>query len=515
MNTPDRSVLARLAEHAARTPDRPCLIHGRRLVSYGEFRDASLRVARALVEEGIEPGARVALILENSPDFALAYQGTLSAGAVAVPLNPNGPPAAIESVFRDCRPRAAFVGAAIAPAVLAIASRLPGFKCFHMAAASAPAEGMVNVEGLTEGPARTPSPDRDIGPAPDPDALALIVYTSGTTGTPKGVRLSHANLREIAMAGQQLFDVGPADRLGAVVPLFHLYGLREIDLTLWAGAALVIPRDTHFLAAVLNQLHDARVTGLASVPSALTLLVDRYHAELRVCGEHLRYLAIGTAPAPARLRAALRDLLPTTRLVVTYGLTEASRVCWADISDPGSPSDARNVGRPYSGVTLRLVDESGGVGRVALHSGMVMAGYWNQPEATRRVVTNDAYLLTPDCGRFEPDGTLHLLGRIDDVINCGGQKVSPDEVEEVLADYPGVAAVTVLGAADPAGVLGQVVHAMVIAESGTVLDASALRAHAASRLAPYKVPARIEFVDAIPKSLLGKPQRARLREVPT
>ena len=501
------SVLGRLAQNAAETPDRVCLVHGSRTVTWAELGDRVDRIASALRDERVERGARVILILENSPQFVSSYLGTLSAGAVAVPINPKAPAAVIGAVFDDCRPAAAFVEAGASPEVLGIASR-PGVRVVYRVDRSDPAVEPVPI--WIDGEARESS-----APAPDPahDGLALIVYTSGTTGVPKGVMLSHRNLRAIAAAGQHLFQSGPADLLGAVVPMFHLYGLREIDSAVCAGATLVIPRDAHFLAAVLGELHDHRVTGLASVPSALTILAERYPRELRACLEHLRYLAIGTAPTPPRLAAALRDLLPRTRLITTYGLTEASRVCWVDVTDPSSPADARIVGRAYAGVTLRLLDEVDGIGRVAVHSDMVMMGYWKRPEATRRLFTDDAYLLTPDCGRIDRDGTLRLLGRSDDVINCGGQKVSPDEVEEVLADHPGVSAVAVLGAPDPAGVLGQIVHAVIVGRPGWSPDAASLRAHAAARLEPYKVPARLEFVGSIPQSVLGKAQRARVRDL--
>jgi len=262
---------------------------------------------------------------------------------------------------------------------------------------------------------------------------------------------------------------------------------------------------------MLIELRDANVVGLSSVPSSLAILIERYHRELSECLAGVRYVAIGTAPMPSHNLAALREALPRTRLITTYGLTEASRVCWHDVSDPMTPADPRVVGRPYGGVKLHLVDEVAGIGRVAVGSGMVMLGYWANEAATRDIITADGMVLTPDCGRFAPDGTLHLLGRLDDVINCGGEKVSPVEIEEVIARHPMIAAVTVLGIPDPDGVLGEVAQAVVVRKEGVSLSAAEVLRHAASMLEPYKVPRSVEFVPEIPLSVLGKPRRALLK----
>jgi acyl-CoA synthetase (AMP-forming)/AMP-acid ligase II len=346
---------------------------------------------------------------------------------------------------------------------------------------------------------------------PAGDRLAAIVYTSGTTGPPKGVMLSHGNLAAIAAAGRRLLALSDRDRVGVVTPLFHLYGLREIDAALGVGATVVLPETLAYPARVLEQLRAGRVTGLSAVPSGLSLFLERYGAQLAGCAFHLRYLTIGTAPASPGLRAGLRAALPQTRLLFTYGLTENSRVCYREIRYPESDSMPDAVGRPYSGVEVRLEDPVDGLGRVVVRSAMVMQGYWNRPQATQAVFCPDGFVRTPDCGRFDADGTLHLLGRIDDIINCGGEKVSPDEVEGVLGRHPGVAAVAVVGAADPAGVLGQVVRAVVVRRPATAVSAQELIGFVAGALEPYKVPRSIEFVERLPQTILGKPQRVLLR----
>ena len=504
------TVISTFHQLARQFPDRPAVLWGTTPISYASLVETSTRLSRALLEDGVHAGDRVALILDNSPDFVISYLAILGAGAVAVPLNPRAPVAAHARVFEDCRPVAAFFQSSDPEAALSIGSSAPDFKIAY----SANWPGTTRTATVTTW--RTGERIASVGAAGDLDlpaaeSLALIVYTSGTTGNPKGVMLSHANMRHISDAGRELCQLGPADRIGAVVPLFHLYGLRDIDLALSTGAAIVIPRHMNFPARMLSELRDANVTGISSVPSSLAILIERYHRELSECLSDLRYLAIGTAPMPSRGLAALRDALPRTRLITTYGLTEASRVCWHDVTDPMTPADPRIVGRPYSAVRLSLVDEVAGIGRVAVGSGMVMLGYWANEAATRAIITADAMVLTPDCGRFAPDGTLHLLGRIDDVINCGGEKVSPVEIEEVIARHPMVAAVTVLRIPDPDGVLGEVAQAIVVRKEGVSLSSQEVLQHAATMLEPYKVPRSVEFVREIPLSVLGKPRRAAMK----
>jgi len=455
----------------------------------------------------------VVLLIENSVDFVLAYLATLTAGAIAVPINPKAPAGAIIEILRDCRPGTAFVEPAHTPHLSAWAQAVPELKSVVLTRSHG-AEDHIEprVLAIMDRRSGVETPVQ-IEPQGE-DNLALIIYTSGTTGPPKGVMLSHRNMSAVTAAGRHLLGLHQNDRIGVVVPLSHLYGLREIDAALSVGATLVLPRDLSFPADVLRQLHDARVSRISSVPSALAIILERHRAELAACAEHLCSLTMGTAPTPAGMLDTLRSVLPETRLITTYGLTEASRVCWLDVTLPGSRKEIGAVGRPYAGLEVSLVEESDGIGRVVVRGDLVMVGYWGRPDITEETLTKDRTLLTPDCGRIDQDGVLHLAGRIDDVINCGGKKVSPLEVEEVLARHPKVTAAMVVGASDPAGILGQVVHALVVRRQGESLSAEELIAHAAGALEPHKVPRHVEFVERIPQGFLGKLQRPPASELP-
>jgi acyl-CoA synthetase (AMP-forming)/AMP-acid ligase II len=477
------AVLEWLRERAARDPAGEALVDGAQRLGFAQLLDAASAVAARLRTAGVAPGDRVGLACENSAAFVAAYLGVLGAGGVFVPLNPSAPAADIEAAMEDTAMRCLVVNE---PGGLTVAP-LPA----HHGRSTAP-------------PAETV-----------PDDLQAIVYTSGTTGRPKGVMLTAAALREVAEAGVGMLGLRASDRVGIVTPLFHLYALREVDAALRAGACLVVARNLTFPAAVLGQMHEERVTYLSGVPAGFALFVERYGEILARCRGHLRAVTLGTAPCPPALAAALRSLLPETRVILTYGLTEASRVAFRDAEDP----DPRpgSIGRPYPGVELRALDDRGRAlppnarGRIALRTPMAAAGYWNRPQASRDLRLEDGFILSPDHGRIDEDGYLYLQGRVDEVINSGGEKVSPDEVEAALRGHPDVADCAVVSADDPDGVLGQIVVAVVVPAAGGRLDAADLARFCAGRLEAHKVPRAFRVVASLPRTALGKVDRGRLR----
>uniref|UniRef100_A0A7C2JWV0 Long-chain fatty acid--CoA ligase n=1 Tax=Schlesneria paludicola TaxID=360056 RepID=A0A7C2JWV0_9PLAN len=504
-----QGLMAALQTFARSAPERMALSSKDGAVSYAELLQRSRALAGVLRAEGIAPGDRVVLVLDNSVEFVVGYLATQVLGAIAVPWNPMSPCAALEGVFRDCTPAAALIEPRHADWLPALAQASAAFRSVGVTRGT-DTHRAAGVSTWTWADRMAVSPMAEPCDHGRTDDVAAIIYTSGTTGTPKGVMLSQRNLEAIAAAGTQMLGLASEDRVGIVAPLFHLYALREVDAALRLGAAVLLPPGGVFLTSQLGFLKSAQATGLSAVPSVLAIMAEKYPAGLAALAGDLRYLTIGTAPATRALVARLRDLLPQTRIVLTYGLTECSRVCYREIVGPEDDSLGVHIGRPYPGVELELLNPSDGVGRIAVRSPMVMRGYWNRPEATAAVLQSDGTLLTPDCGWLSEQGELHLLGRLDDVINCGGHKVSPDEVEAALVSHPGVAQVAVTPLADPEGLLGQVVRAVVVPRDPALTSADLLQ-HAARRLEAYKVPRVIEFVEEIPSSVLGKPQRSALR----
>jgi acyl-CoA synthetase (AMP-forming)/AMP-acid ligase II len=462
-------------------------VDGAQRLTFARLEAEASAVAARLRAAGVVPADRVGLACENSAAFVAAYLGILGCGAVCVPLNPAAPAADLEAAASDTAMRC-----------LVADDR----------ARSGPPSASLTLSSFA-GNAGAEIPDTV------PGGLQAIVYTSGTTGRPKGVMLTAAALRAVAEAGVGLLGLRASDRVGIVTPLFHLYALREVDAALRAGACLVLARNLTFPASVLRELHEERVSYLSGVPAGFALFVERYGGMLARCRGHLRAVALGTAPCPPALAAALRTLLPETRVLLTYGLTEASRVAFREAEDP----DPRpgSIGRPYPGVELRALDEDGRAlppnarGRIAVRTAMAAAGYWNRPQATRELCLPDGWILSPDHGRLDEDGWLFLEGRVDEVINSGGEKVSPAEVEAALRGHPQVADCAVLSADDPEGVLGQIVVAVVVPAGGGLLDGAELTRFCAGRLEAHKVPRAIRIVESLPRTALGKVDRGRLR----
>jgi long-chain acyl-CoA synthetase len=506
------SVVLRLQRESRHAPDQEALVQGHQRWSYAELQEVTDRLAQALREDGCRPGDRIALVLGNSAAFVLAYLATLKAGGVVVTVNPGSPLEALTIILHDCSPSAAFVEPRHHALLASLRTKVPVLHRVYIAGTDQMPRDVEDLRVISlEACLRRTTAGASFE-FPSAPSLAAIVYTSGTTGLPKGVMLSHGNLAAIATAGREFISLQSADRIGVINPLFHLYGLREIDAVLGVGATVVLPSDPTFPARVLDQLHGERITGLSVVPSSLALFLDRFRSQLAACADHLRVLTIGAAYASSDLLMSLRAILPNTRLCVTYGLTENSRVCWREVIDPQADREDGAVGRPYPGVEVWLIDPTDGLGRVALRSPMVMQGYWNRPEVTREVLSPDGVLLTPDLGRLGDNGMLYLLGRIDEVINRGGEKVSPEEVEGVLCQHPAVGGATVFAAPDPAGVLGEVVRAVVVCRPGAMVTPQELVQHAAARLEAYKVPHAIEFAERLPRALLGKVRRRVFRE---
>lgn len=501
------SLPARVAAVAHAMPERIALSDGERALTYATFWRQALAFAGALRTRGLRPGERVALLLPNRIEAAVAVYGCWLAGGVAVPLNVQARARDVQPWLRHCGARHVVHEAGHADAELALAA------LDDPPVAWALSPGKPIVSEVHAGAA-----DAD-APATDPASDALILYTSGTTGAPKGVTLTHANLLANAQAVLGYLELTPADSVLGLLPFYYAYGASVLHTHLLSGARVVLSAGLTFPHLLLEACARERVTGLSGVPSTFALLLDR--ARL---ADHdlsaLRYLTQAGGAMPQALAQRLRAALPGPRLFVMYGQTEAtSRLTWLPpdrLDDkPGS------VGIAIDGVALRIVRDGGQpaapgeAGEVQARGPGVMRGYWDAPEATAAVL-QDGWLRTGDIGHLDADGFLFLSGRRSDMIKTGAHRVHPGDIEEVIAEVAGVAENAVVGVADDT--LGQVVKAFVVAraappEAGApapqALDL-AIKAHCRARLAPYKIPRHIEFVDALPRTASGKVRRAAL-----
>jgi long-chain acyl-CoA synthetase len=490
---------------AAERGDAVAVHCGERALTYRELDERTNRLAQALRVAGVGPGARVAHLDRTGPEVVEALFAVSKIGAVLVPLNWRLAVPELTAIVADSGAPLVIAGASFAATAARIADAL------------APRVGVVEAgedyERWIAG--FDPVDPGDRGAAGD---TVLQMYTSGTTGVPKGVLTTHRNLAAAAETSP-LWGFDASSVSLTPLPMFHIGGIGWAFVGLWNGATTILVSEFDPVA-VLDLLERRRVTNAVLVPTMLQLLTAVPDAPERDYGA-LRSIAYGASPITTPL---LKRSLRTFRcdLFGIYGLTEttgaAVQLDAAD-HDPDGPREhlLRSAGRPYPWVGLRIVDPSTGrdcrpraVGEVWLQAPNVMAGYFNRPHETVAALTADGWLRTGDGGYVDEQGYLFLTDRIKDMIVSGGENVYPVEVEEALAQHPAVEQVAVIGVPDERW--GETVKALIVRRAGAVAGARELVAFAGERIAAYKVPRIVEFVDDLPRTPSGKVLKRELRE---
>jgi malonyl-CoA/methylmalonyl-CoA synthetase len=475
---------------AGADPDR-AVLHDGGWVTRGQLAAASAGVAGRLAAAGLRPGDRVLLSGPNSLSLVVAHVACLRSGFVVVPANGAYRRPEVEHLLGDAAPRAALVDD---PAWRSwIRSSDPECLVAATDLAATPADEAVPPPG--------PPPALDVAAPGDP---AVIGYTSGTTGRPKGAVLSHENLLAGAEAVRLAWRWTDADRLVLCLPLFHMHGLGVgLHGTLLAGGSAVL-QDGFRPDAVLDAVvaHDA--TLFFGVPTMYHRLVDAARVgELR----RLRLCVAGSAPLAADLHARLAEAAGV-RVLERYGMTETVML----VSNPyAGERRAGSVGFPLPGVELRLAgaDAPGETGEVEVRGPSVFAGYHGRAEETAAAFTADGWFRTGDLGVLDPDGYVRLVGRSKELIISGGFNVYPREVEDVLGRHPAVAEVAVVGS--PSAEWGEEVTACVVVRPGAAPpDVEELRSFARGDLSAFKLPRRVAVVESLPRNALGKVLRHEL-----
>ena len=496
-------LVARLEATAAAFPHRIALQQAQRRLDYAGLHAASLQLARQLRALGVSPGDRVALILHNGIEAAVAWYGAWRAGAVVVPLNAQARERDFVPWLRHCGARLLVHGAGHDEAARAAIDA--GVATLVPASDGDPA--------LAFGSVAADAAELAL-PMPDSHALAAILYTSGTTGAPKGVALSHRNLAANADSILDYLQLAADDSTVSALPFYYAYGASVLHTHLAVGARVVLEDNVVFPHLITEALAREHATGFSGVPSTFALLLDRGQLDQHDLSS-LRYLTqAGGAMAPS-LATRVRAAFPQARLFVMYGQTEASaRLTWL----PPERLDDKlgSAGIAIAGVEIQVRREDGTgaaidePGEVWARGDNVMTGYWNAPDATAATLV-DGWLRTGDLGHLDADGFLWLAGRRSDMIKTGAHRVHPQDVEEVIAELPGVREVGVTGLDDP--LLGHVVAAFVVRDGDTPTEMT-LKAHCRQRLAGYKIPKQVAFVAELPKTASGKIRRAALKGSP-
>jgi long-chain acyl-CoA synthetase len=493
------NLAAILTETAHAAPDKPVAVFDGGQLRYGELDRASDRVAANLAAAGIMPGDRIALQLPNIPQFLISYFGILKAGAVVVPLNVllRAPEIAYHLEDSGALVLITWEGV-LAEAVKGAEAAGSGaiFAVGHAAGAA----GAMPFERLLDGVA----PPVEMAMR-QPADTAVVVYTSGTTGQPKGAELTHIQLYMNADIPGRLFDVQPDDVVITVLPLFHVFGLSSIlDVCVRFGCTMsLIPRFTP--AAVLAAIQRDRATIFEGVPTMFADLLA-YPDLGRYDLSSLRVAISGGASIPAPVLDAFEERFGLV-ILEGYGMTETAST--TTFNPSAAERRAGSVGKPIWGTQTQVWDDEGcplppgpeHVGEIVTRGLHVMKGYLNRPEATAEAFTGD-WLHTGDLGYFDEDGFLFILSRKKELIIRGGYNVYPSEVENVLHAHPAVAEAAVVGVPDER--LGEEVMAVVIARATVELREIELVAWCRERLAAYKCPRVFQFRSELPKNTLGK-----------
>jgi len=501
-----------LVNSAGRDPDQVAVIHGATRASYGSVDDLSHRLAGALVRAGIAFGDRVVLLAENSVDYVVGYYGVLRAGAIAVPLFPSTTDRELEYVLRHCDARGVIVGAQAAESLDRVCRRLNELRLLIALAGARvqPASWQIL---QTWDQALDPKPTFAAAERRFDTDPAMIVYTSGTTGEPKGVTLSHLNVVANTTSIVEYLRLKREDRVMAVLPFPYVYGKSLLNTHFYVGGTVVIDNRFVFPNAVLGTMQREKVTGFAGVPSTFaTLLNKSKFAELQ--WPDLRYVTqAGGAMAPA-LTTRLLDAIPRVEIYVMYGATEASaRLSYLHPKD--LPRKIGSIGKAIPNVELKVIGENsvelrpGETGEIVARGPNMMLGYWNDPEATESVRWRDG-IRTGDLGYRDHEGFFYIVGRNKEMIKTSGYRVGPKEVEEVLLEVPAIVEAAVVGV--PHDELGECVVAFVVPREPNSVSAEQLIQHCRRRLAGYKVPSEIRLLDAIPKNQAGKLDKRALRK---
>lgn len=491
-----------IEEHPA---DDCALISRGKPTSYGSLREQVARLRSGLIELGLEPGDRLAILSSNNRYFVVSYLAALGAGLVTVPLNPVSPAVAIAEELETVGARAVVVGPAGRNALADIDRKMIPSIEFIIGAGFEPDGGMT-MEAVGSDVPR-PIIDRK------PDDLAVLIYTSGTAGAPRAAMLTHRNLytniRQIAASSE---DVQAArDVAFGILPLFHIFGLNVVlGVSLALGSKILLIERFDPVSA-LESIQKHAVTAVSGPPTMWAAWVGLPGVGPEQMST-VRTAVSGAAKLPLDVANAVEAKFGL-RLREGYGLTEASPVV---TSSNGTNAPFGSIGIPVPGAEVRLVDEDGedvlvgDSGELWVRGPNVFAGYWNDPETTSAVLTEDGWLRTGDVAVVDDEGFLFLVDRVKDLIIVSGFNVFPAEVESVLREHPGVEACAVVGVSHP--YTGEAVKAYVVARHGIPLEEDDIIAFVSEHLPGYKCPSKVEFVEQIPTGLTGKIMRHRLSD---
>jgi long-chain acyl-CoA synthetase len=463
--------------------DKTALVSGSQSVTYGQLKEMVFKAASFLKSEGLSKGDRIALSARKELDFVYLYFAAHLLGIENVVVDSESNAKKLDYMMGLTCPKALF-----------------GFAWKDVPSFS--------YENLDFSPLEASEPEEAV----DKEDIADIIFTTGTTGTPKGVCLSHWNIYSSAMNINGFIGNSDSDVEVLGLPLCHSFGLGRLRCTLIAGGTIVLLGSYANIKQFFSALETYNATGFAMVPSVWAYIRKFSGTRIGKYAPQIKYIEIGSAAMPLESKQELCSLFPSTRICMHYGLTEASRAAFMEFHQ--NKDCLQTIGRPVSKeVDIKIMDESGNplpklqTGEICVSGNMVMRTYF-RPEENAGAFWG-TYFRTGDMGYEGEDCNLYLVSRIKEIINVGGKKVSPSEVEDAIISL-GVEDCICVGVADPSGILGEVPKAYIL--KGSALSFEDIRKGLASELENYKIPAFFEWIDEIPKTASGKKQRLSLKQ---
>jgi long-chain acyl-CoA synthetase len=499
--------------HGVDKADKPAIIQaGRDTLSWGDLLARSSQVAQALADAGVGAGDRIAFLDKNGIEHFEVFFGAALLNAVCVDVNWRLAPPEVQFIVDDADAKVLVVGPDFVPVLDAIADQLPKVGTFVVIG------GHPEHESYEDWVARYPA--EDPGAVATSDDIAFQLYSSGTTGRPKGVMLSNANFFGLLPLAKDIWELSPDAVNLVAMPLFHIGGGGWAIAGMYEGATSVIFRELD-PAALITTIQDQKITHAFLVPAVLQFMLmvpgvaDADYSSLRV-------FVYGASPISEDVLAKCVEMFKPCKFWQAYGLTETTGAVVnlpPEDHDPTGPNRhrLRSCGLPGPGVELRIVSddgetecEVGEVGEIWIRSPQNMVGYWHNPEETAKAITSDGWFKSGDAGYLDADGYLYIHDRVKDMIVSGGENVYPAEVENVLMGHPAIADVAVIGV--PHEKWGETAKAVVVKAPDAEVTEAEIIAYAKERLATFKCPTSVDWTDMLPRNPSGKILKKDLRE---
>ena len=499
-------------------PDREAVVYEGATWTYAQLHDRVRQLSAGLARLGVGKGDRVAMIQVNCPQTLELCMALATRGATLVPLNFRARADEFAYLLNDSKPRCLFAGIRYLPMAIELRSRMP--QLGEIVSMDQRSAGTAFYDDLL-----VPAEDESTQTEVDDKDVAVLLYTSGTTGTPKGVQLSHGAFSSYVLANVEPPIPGVTHSILMALPLHHVAGIQTVLASFFGGRTIVLMAQFE-PGEWLRTAQTHRVNRALLVPTMLKALID-YPTFSHFDLSSLQVITYGAASMPLETITRAIELMPWVKFFNAFGQTEtASSIAVLGPEDHvlrGTPAEvdkklkrlASSIGKPLPGVEIRIVADGKTlppftIGEIAVKSAQVMSGYWGGAEKPVTLFTPDGWLLTRDTGWMDDEGYVYLAGRADDVIKRGGEMISPEEVENVLSSHPAVKDAAVIGVPDMEW--GHQPRALVVLKNGASATQEELIEYCHVRLAGFKRPRSVIFVDSIPRNQLGKPLRKQLRE---